>query len=258
MEIRHLRYFIAVAEELHFGRAAERLHITQPVLSQQIQVLEAELGLELFSRTKRRVQLTQAGQVLLEQTRQVLDCLEQAIQLTQRTARGEVGKLTISYTRSALHRILAKVVRVFRDRYPNVELNLIQSFTETQVEVLRTGQVDLGFLHPPIRDDSLMLEHLFDESFLVALPLDHPLLQYKAIPLHALATETIILPPRHEAPVLYDQFMNLCLQAEFHPKIQTATGGVDLVTAGMGVTFVPESFLYFSVSGVDCRPLVTS
>jgi len=259
MELRSLRYFVTVAEELHFARAAERLQITQPALSKQIAGLEKELGVQLFTRTKRTVSLTAAGQVLWEQATRLLYQADEIIQLTQRTARGEAGQLRIGFTATAAHTILPALVRDFRDRFPRVELTMLELCTEAQVAALKEGQIDIAFLHPPIDERSLKLHPILEENFVAVLPKHHPLLEYEQIPLSAFADESLIVHPRNEGPVLYDGLIQICQQAGFQPKIvqesiSTQTR-ICLVAAGIGISFVSESVQSLVGTDVVCRAL---
>lgn len=170
MELRQLLYFVTVAEQLHFGRASERLHMTQPALSKQIAALEKELGVQLFSRTKRTVNLTVAGQVLCQQAKQLLNQADKAIKLTKRAACGEVGQLSIGFTSIATHTILPELLRHFCDRFPNIELNMQELSTEAQVKALNQNQIDIGFLHPPIDERGLKLYPILSENFIAVLP----------------------------------------------------------------------------------------
>jgi DNA-binding transcriptional LysR family regulator len=244
MELHDLRYFVAVAEDLHFGRAAERLHITQPALSRQIQSLEAELDVQLFQRTKRSVQLTIAGQTFLEEARQILCHAEQAIQTTRRVARGEIGQLRLSFTASALRSVLPEMVRVFRDRYPDVQLTMNERCTHDQVIALQNHQVDVGFLYLPVDEKLLTLQPIAEEVWIVALPKGHTLATQKHLTLSALANEAFILHPRQAGAAFYDQIIQLCERSGFYPnvvqEVETSQTRVGLVAAGMGITFVPE------------------
>lgn len=262
MEFRLLRSFVAVAEELHFGRAAERLHLTQPALSKQIVVLERELGVSLLTRTKRVVQLTSAGQVFLEQAKQLLAQEETAIQLTKRTARGEIGQLTIGFTSTATYTVLPSLLRQFRDRFPNVELNLQALSTESQVAALNERKMDLAFLHPPIDERGLKLHPILEEQFLVVLPKNHPLLDYPEIPVAALANQAFIIHPRQEGSTLYDGFVRYFEQFGIRPNIVQESISLQtrvcLVAAGMGITFVSECVQSIVGTDVVCRPLTDS
>ena len=255
MKLHAFHYFVAIAEELHFGRAAARLQITQPALSRQIHRLEAELGIILLKRTKRSVELTDAGAAFLVEIRKALQQVDSAVQVAQRVARGEVGALRIAFTASSMHTVLPDILRQFRDRYPDVNLSMTEICTLDQVHSLRTETIDVGFLHPPIDDSCLNLYQLQGEKMLVALPHTHKLAGHTPLPLKALAAEAFIMHPRYEGPVLYDQFLALCKHAGFIPRIvyeetkhQTRLG---LVVAGAGITFVPESLKTMGLAGVS-------
>jgi DNA-binding transcriptional LysR family regulator len=258
MELRQLRYFTVVAEELHFGRAAERLKMTQPALSKQIIVLEKDLGVRLLARTKRVVQLTHAGQVFLEQTRSLLAQAEETIQITRRTARGEEGRLTIGVTPPATQTVLPKLLRTFSDRFPKIELNLSLLGTESQVAALNQRQLDIGFLHPPIDERGLDLYDINEEDFVAVLPQNHRLLQYEKIPLAQFAGESFLILPRHESPVIYDQFVQFCQQLGFEPTVKEVLSlqtRLCLVAAGIGISFVSESVQASVGANVVCKPL---
>jgi DNA-binding transcriptional LysR family regulator len=244
MELHDLRYFVAVAEDLHFGRAAERLYITQPALTRQIQSLEAELEVQLFQRTKRRVQLTTAGQEFLKEAKQILRHTEQAIQTAKRIARGEVGQLRLSFTPSALRGILPEIMRIFGDRYPEVRVKLTECCTKEALEAFRMERIDIGFLYPPVDEELLMLYPVVEETWIIALPKTNPLATSEQLSLKMLANECFILHPRQEGPFFYDRIIDLCQQAGFHPNVmqevvncQTRVG---LVAAGLGIAIVPE------------------
>ncbi|MBE9011064.1 LysR family transcriptional regulator [Pseudanabaenaceae cyanobacterium LEGE 13415] len=259
MELRHLRYFTIVAEELHFGRAADRLQMTQPALSKQIHSLESELGVLLFTRTKRTVQLTAAGQVFLEQAQQLLDHADRAVHLARRAARGEMGTLRLGFTTTATQTVLPAYLSKFRDRYPHVELTMQELSTEAQVQALHQHQIDLAFLHPPIDERGLTLYQIWTEPFVVVLPKHHRLVQQNAIDLRELAQEQFILHTRQEGPTLYRQFLELCQQLGFEPAIvqeaASHTTRICLAAAGQGVTFIPESIQTLVSAEVVCKPI---
>ncbi len=262
MELRHLRYFIAVAEELNFTRAAEKLHIAQPPLSQQIQHLEAELGFQLFRRTKRTVQLTAAGQVFFEEAGKILQQVDRAIQLGRQTSRGELGQLTIGFVSSAAHNVVPAILQAFRTRCPAVKLELHELTTNEQLQRLRFGQIDIGFVRPPVEEDGINSEIVFREPLIVALPETHPAADRAQVELRELSTEPFILFPRSLAPGLYDPIVSLCQQAGFSPRaaqeaIQMQTI-VSLVAAEMGVAIVPASMQNFQRSGVVYKALPES
>ena len=245
MEFRQLRYFVQVAKELHFGQAAESLGITQPALSKQIRVLEQKLGIKLFIRTKRRVQLTKAGEVFLIQSQRLLQQADTAVRLAKDAALGKIGKLKIGHTATATYTILPNLVRRFRASYPQVEIDMLELSTEAQVTALNRGDIDVGFLHPPIDSRGLTLYPILAEELMIVLPKQHALTIRESLSFADLASESFILHPRGEGPFLYDEFLKLCRQAGFEPKIvkevDTHQGRIFFVAAGMGITFLPKS-----------------
>jgi DNA-binding transcriptional LysR family regulator len=254
MELRHLRYFVTLAEELHFGRAAERLHIAQPPLSQQIRQLEVELGFQLFHRTKRTVQLTEAGQVFLGEVQQIFQQLDRAIQVGRKTSRGEMGQLVVGFVSSTAYNVLPTILRTFRTRVPDVSLELHELSTEQQLQWLREGRIDVGFLRLPVDEDTFSVATIFQEPLVVALPETHPLANGASVSLRSLSNELFIFFPRSIAPGLYDQIISLCQQADFSPTVaqeamqmQTI---VSLVAAEMGIAIVPESLQHLQRTGV--------
>jgi DNA-binding transcriptional LysR family regulator len=259
IELRHLRYFITVAEELHFGRAAARLHMAQPPLSQQIRQLEGELGFQLFHRTKRSVQLTEAGAVFLDECRRVMQQLDQAVQLGQQVSRGERGQLVIGFVSSAAYSVLPTLLQSFRAAAPDVSLELHELTTDQQVQWLRDRRMDVGLVRPPIEEPDFFLTLLFEEPLVVALPQQHPLAQQSQVSLKDLAGKPFILFPRPLAPGLYDQIISLCQQGGFSPTIvqeaiqmQTI---ISLVAAEIGVAIVPLSLQNLQRTGVVYREL---
>ncbi|NJN86397.1 MAG: LysR family transcriptional regulator [Leptolyngbyaceae cyanobacterium SL_7_1] len=259
MELRQLKYFIAVAEELHFGRAAELLHLSQPALSKQIQALEDSLDVQLFERTKHWVRLTIAGQTLLETARRILREVDAGIQVVKQVAAGETGRLKIGFTEATLFSLAPRIIRIYREQYPQVELSLTSSGTEAQVEALRTHQIDLGFVYLPIREPSLSICPLFEEVYVVALPSSHRLARQKQLSLQSLANETLIFYPRSLAPVLYANFIKCCEQAGFVPNIvqeaELAQTRLGLAAAGIGITFVLSNMQNLTAKGVVYRSL---
>ena len=262
MELRHLRYFVAVAEELHFGRAAKRLCLTQQPLSRQIKDLEEELGVELFYRTKRTVRLTEVGEIFLTETRKTLQQADRAVLIVKQASQGKIGRITVGFTGSALNIVLPNAVRQFKQLYPQIDLTLKRMQTPEQLLALDNGQIDLGLLHPPINDDGLILETIYREQLVVALPDNHSLAKdrSKPISLQQLAKESFILFPRHIGSVLYDRIINLCQQAGFNPKIlqeaipqQTILG---LVAAGIGISLIYSSVKTLGRHGVVFRDLI--
>lgn len=257
MELRHLRYFVAVAEELNFCRASERLRIAQPPLSLQIRHLEEELGAPLFNRVKRRLVLTPAGLALLEDARRMLEDAERAKRRVREVARGQAGRLAIGYVGTAMYDLLPDAVRLFRERHARVELSLEDMSTAAQVQALRRGQIQLGLLRPPINDDALETEDLVQESLMVALPEKHPLCRKSHVRLADLAQESFVLCSADFEPSLHRCYLELLKRAGFEPRIvqevthlQTQLG---LVAAGIGVSLVPSAVTYLPRPGVVYR-----
>jgi DNA-binding transcriptional LysR family regulator len=259
MELRQLRYFITVAEELHFGRAAETLHLSQPALSKQIQALEDSLGVQLLDRTKHWVRLTIAGQKFLETAHRILQEVEQGIQATRQIADGEMGRLKIGFTEATLFSLAPDIIKTYREHYPQVELIVTSGGTETHVEALRTHQIDVGFVYLPIREPSLAIRPLFEETYVAALPASHRLARQKQTALSSLANEPLIFYPRSLAPVLYANFIKCCEQAGFVPNVvqeaELAQTRLGLAAAGVGITFVLSKMQSLSAKGVIYRSI---
>ena len=258
-ELRHLRYFVAVAEELHFGRAARRLGIAQPPLSQQIRQLELRLGVSLFIRTSRQVALTPAGEALLRGARRVLAEMGLATAAARRAATGETDALRVGYTDSAALSVLPSAIRRFRETLPSVHLDLVEGSTAAQIDAVTRDLVDLAVVRGPVAQPALRTEVVLRESFLVALPESHPLGGFAEIELRALAGEPMVLFPRHLAPEFHDTIIALCRAASFTPLIgyegaeyQTI---LSLVAARLGVSLVPRSVGNLQRRGEVYRPI---
>jgi LysR family transcriptional regulator, benzoate and cis,cis-muconate-responsive activator of ben and cat genes len=254
MELRHIRYFMTVAEELHFGRAAERLHVSQPPLSQQIRQLEAELGVELFQRNQRHVQLTGAGKRYYEEVRLIFERLDQAAHFARQAAEGQTGTLAVGFVASATYALLPLLYRRFREAYPMVGLNLSELSTAEQVDALNSGQIEVGIARPPVGDSTLLTEPLVEEPLMVALPSSHAMAQKEAIALRELRSERFVLFPRRPRPGWIDVVRRACEAADFFPtvaqEVQELSSAVTLVAAGIGVALVPASAQALSLSGV--------
>jgi DNA-binding transcriptional LysR family regulator len=259
MELRQIKYFIAVAEELHFGRAAESLHLSQPALSKQIQALEDSLKIQLLERTKHSCQLTMAGKKFLETAHRILQEMEEGIQITRQVANGHLGRVRVGFTEATLFSIAPSILQTYREHYPQVDLILTSAGTETNVEALRTHRIDVGFVYLPIREPSLAIYSLDEETYLAALPSSHHLTKHKQISLQSLANEPLIFYPRLLAPVFFAHFIQCCEQAGFLPNIvQEAELGqtrLGLVAAGVGISFVLSALQNLSAKGVVYRPL---
>jgi len=259
VELRHLRYFVAVAEELHFGRAAMRLSMAQPPLSQQIRRLEAEIGAPLFSRTKRRVELTAAGRALLPEAQRLLARAEHAVRTAQRASRGESGRLAVGLVPSAGLELLPRVLRAWLARFPRVELEPRLMYPEQQVEALRTGVVQAGLLRPPVDDPDVVVEPILREPLVAALPQRHRLGRRPCVRLAELRNDTLIAFPRRVAPRYYDHFVDLCRRDGFRPRIVEQSASIPtnlgLVAAGLGVALLPAAVRVLHRRGVVYRPL---
>jgi DNA-binding transcriptional LysR family regulator len=260
VELRHLRYFVAVAEERHFGRAAARLHIAQPPLSQQIRRFEAELGEPLLYRTTRSVELSPAGEVLLERAREILAAVDSALDDARRAARGEYGRLAVGFTGSSTYALLPALAAALRTALPGVMLDLRgELLTPAQVSRLLDGSLDLGLLRPPVRERDLLTEVLRSEPLVAVLPRTHPLASEDAVPLERLKDEPFVTYPSHFRSVVHDAVEDACAAHDFkpvaaHEVAETATL-VSFVAAGLGVSLVPESVCKMTVEGAIYRPL---
>jgi DNA-binding transcriptional LysR family regulator len=262
MELRHLRYFVAVAEELHFGRAAERLHIAQPPLSRQIRDLERELGTALFERGARGVTLTVAGRAFLPEARLTIAQAERALRTAQRAAQGETGRLRVGFVDAATHSgILPDVLAFFRMHLPSIGLSLFEMDALQQADALRDGRIDLGILLSPPSDAEqwLRVETVYADPLIMALPRGHRLAKRARLSIADFATDAFVLFPRSVAPALFDEVVARCRAARFSPRVlQEAVGWhtiVSLVSAGIGVAFVPRSLRSVQHAGVVYRPL---
>ncbi len=258
MDLRQLRYFVAVAEELHFGRAAVRAGIAQPPLTQQIQKLEAELGSVLFIRGRKTV-LTEAGNVLLDYSRRILQQTEQAAEATRKAARGESGHLTVGVPPSIMLSELPATIRKYRRQYPDINFALRELSTSAIENALRSGDIDLGFLREINSAPPLISQLAFEEPVVVALPASHPLSHEKELTLTALRDEPFVFFPRHLGPAFYDKLVSFCSGAGFVPNVvQEATQWqsiICLVEAGIGISLAPGCVRRFRWAGVVYRPL---
>lgn len=247
MDLKHLRAAVAVADHLHFGRAAIALGVAQPPLSQQVKALEAELGVTLFERSTRAVRLTPAGEAFVDDARTILSTVDSAVRRARAAGRGESGELAIGMVGSAVRHPLPTIIRAFRARYPAVTLSFHVLPTTTQVERLRAATLDLGLLRPPLPGaaDDLELVSISREPLVAVLPSDHRLAARRRLAVAALADEPFVLFPRALGPGLYDEITALCRRGGFTPEpaqeaVQMPTI-VGLVAAGCGVSIVPGS-----------------
>jgi len=259
MELRHLRYFLAVAEELHFGRAAARLHISQPPLSQQIRRLERELEATLFHRTKRHVELTNAGRVFLGEARALVAQAEQAAGNAQRASRGEIGQLLVGCALWADFLNGPSIIRLFARRHPDVEVELRDLTAAEQVSALESGRIHVGILRPPVQSKGLLSERLLSESLVVAFPRGHPFRNYDRVPWRALADQPYVLCSRRRAPAFEAVVARACHEAGVTLKVRYEVEHpqtvLAIVEAGLAVSLVPASLQMVKRPGVAYRRL---
>jgi DNA-binding transcriptional LysR family regulator len=245
VELKHLTSFVAVAERLSFVRAAGQLHISQPALTGQIQKLEEELGVQLFTRNRRTVKLTEAGEVFVEEARATLARARQAADRAQKAARGEVGRLRIGFVSSAALEIVPGIVVEFRRQRPGVTLELINLRTVSQVKGLLGKTVDIGFLRLPLSNDQLSITVIHREEFAVILPKGHRFAKLKTLHIAQLRDEPFIAYGRRWAPGFFDSIVQLCTREGFSPNIIQETGemytAIALVAAGAGIAILPQS-----------------
>ena len=264
VELRHLRYFIAVAEEGHITRAAERLGMQQPPLSQRIKAIERELDVQLFRRKARGVELTEAGRVFLDHARAMLAQYDRTFESTRRAAQGEQGRLCVGVTPTGpFHPLVPLVIRTFREAFPLVSLTLEECLTPELIERLRNEQMDVAFLRTPIAEPrDLVINPLLVEPMVVALPSGHVLARSDGdgvLSLKDLVGETFIVYARQHGPAIYEETMAACLRAGFSPRLgQEApriTSALGLVAAGLGISVVPASMQRMNMDGVAYRRL---
>lgn len=259
MELRHLRYFVAVAETKHFGLAAQRLHIAQPALSHAIRQLERELGADLFTRTTRQVQLTPAGEFLYTDALRVLDSVDDSVRGVRRVVEGRQGLVRIGFTGTSAYSQLPKIARVLNEQLPEIALEIhADLLTPAQVEGLNSARLDLGVLRPPVEGEGLTLRTITTEDLVLALPADHRLVEQPDVAMGDLHTEDWVLyTDTHSA--MNDAMLRACRAAGFAPRHRhtaPSTGVLlALVSAGLGVTLVPESVRNAPPAGVVFRDL---
>lgn len=259
MDRRRLECFIALAEELHFHRAADRCHMTQPAMSQQLRLLEQQLQAQLANRNKRRVSLTRAGEVFLQEARHIVRQMDTAAQLVRRTDRGELGHLRVGVTSPALYVVFPEILALFRQQLPDVSVLVEEMTTAEQEQALRDGRIQIGIGHPPLDDPSLACEMIARSAFNLVLAEDNPLSRKPQLELADLASEHFILFPRKIGPKLYDTIIGLCRSAGFSPMVileaYPAQSIIALACAGYGVGFIASPLQRLPRPGVVYRPL---
>ncbi len=259
MDLRHLRYFIAVAEEQNIGRAAARLHISQPPLTRQIQQLEDELGAKLFLRTPRGVELTGAGELFLEEARNIRALVEQATERARHAGQGRLGRLDVAIFGSGILDAIPKLLLAFRSRYPDVNVVLHTMSKVEQIEALRQRRISVGFNRILAAQEDIEVDPVLTEDLLLAVPADHPLARQSEVRFTALKYHPMIVFPTGARPSFIDQVISLCGASGFEPQIAQEVGdtltGVALVASGFGVCLVPESATTLQLPGVVYRKL---
>ncbi|MGN6320318.1 MAG: LysR substrate-binding domain-containing protein [Dyella sp.] len=264
IELRHLRYFVAVADTLHFGKAAERLGMSQPPLSQQIRQLEDAVGARLLTRTNRRVALTEPGRVFLAEAREILARTDHAVDLVRRAQRGELGELRIGFTRSTpLSQDIPGAIFAFRQRFPAVHLQLEEMNSLQQIDALLERRLQVGILRPGTLPKTLLSKRLFRDPLVAVVRSDHPVLQRVntrgKLSMKMLAQEPFVVFSRSAGAGVREQVMNLCREAGFAPRIsqeaREASTIIGLVAAGFGVAILPQSCDHIHVEGVTYVPL---
>lgn len=260
MELRHLRYFVAVAEDMHFGRAAKRLHIVQPALSKQIAALERELGVTLISRTKHRIAFTPAGQAFFEEALDILRRVDHATRTAKMTESGAIGSLDIGFNGPAMLTVLPPLLREHRERYPGVRFVLHELPSAPLVRRIKDGALDAGFVYPYPPDETLQFVTVLREPFIVGLPESHALAEESEIDLADCADDTFVLVSRSGSPGFFDQCLSLCQGYGFSPAVieegNSPAARYGMVSAGIGVTVVAASAVHAPFPGVVFRPLV--
>jgi DNA-binding transcriptional LysR family regulator len=257
MDVRTLACFVAVAEDLHFRRAAERLHLTQPALSMRIRSLEDEIGAPLLERDRRHVALTPAGAAFLDHARAAVGHAAQAKAEALRAARGEAGQLRLGFTVIAFYGVLPEAVRAFRERFSGVDIELQEMNSPLQEAALAAGEIDLGIVHPPLDTPGLAVRPLSHDELVLALPASHPLAARARVPLAALRGEPFLIAPRRIGPNIYDRVIAYFQAAGFSPSIvqevTPMTTLIGLVAAGVGMGFVTEPMASIARRGVIYR-----
>ncbi|NKQ52026.1 LysR family transcriptional regulator [Amycolatopsis sp. K13G38] len=260
MELRHLTSFLAVAEELHFGRAARRLRMAQPPLSQQIRLLEKELGVQLFERNTRSVRLTSAGEAFVAPVRRVFEELDQAERVVRAAGRGEYGRVTIGFAGASSHESLPTLTRAVRAAHPGLELVMRgQTYANVALAKVADGSLDLGFVRLPVTTPGIRTRVVDEEEMLCALPSDHPLTGLDRVPIGDLAGQPFVSFPANAGSTLRDATVRACADAGFAPRIvQEAPDSytiLALVAAGVGVTLTLTSCQHIQQTGLVYRPL---
>jgi DNA-binding transcriptional LysR family regulator len=259
MELRQLRYFVAVAEEQSVRRAAARLHVAPPSISVQIHQLEAEMSVNLFSRERRRIKLTEAGHVFLHQARTVLRQLKRGVNLAQQADNGEIGHLSIGYVAGALFLVLPKIVPLFKKTWPNVHLTFQSMTGAQQCAALLAEEIDLGFATPPIPEDQFDLHELVKEPFAIAVPAGHRLARKRTVSIMDLSGEPLVQASRAQNPDLHAEIAALFQRAgavmNVAVELEDSLSMTGFVAMGLGCSFVPDYARWFNRNDIMYKPL---
>lgn len=259
MELRQLRHFVALAEEMHFGRAASRLFITQPALSNSVIRLEEEMGVRLFDRGSKSMEMTLIGRAMLERAREIVTLEEKLLKFAHAMAAGSAGFIDVGFTSTLLFRGLTDVLNEFARSFSEIELSVRELSTQTQLDMLRNGRLDVGFINSPVAPAGLESLVLFEERFVACLPQTHPLARKREIDVKELRDDVFVMFSRDPSPAYYDHVIALCGSGGFQPKVRVAAAlvlsVVALVASGVGVSLVPESVSKAGIDGVVYVPI---
>ena len=262
MELKSLKSFVVVAEQLSFIRSARLLHLSQSALTEQIQKLEEELGVQLLIRDRRSVKLTDVGMVFLAEARATLTCARQAVERVQTATTGEIGRLRIGFVSSAALEVVPGIVVAFKSQFPGVTLDLTYQRTSSQIKGLISESIDVGFVRLPLSHDELTIRVIHREPFVVVLPNGHPLANEAQIRLLQVQNEKFVAYGRRWAPGFYDAVLQMCTREGFSPEIIQETGemstAVALVAAGVGIAILPQSVVLTQSQNVVVKPLPSS
>jgi DNA-binding transcriptional LysR family regulator len=254
VDLRQIRSFITLAEELHFGRAASRLHIAQPALTQQLKSLEQDLQVQLLFRSKREVRLTPAGQNFLRNARLLIEQAQLTVSQAQQVHRGEHGSVSIGYTPLALFCVLPELLNGLCSIVPNVHPNLIQMTASEQEEALRFGRINAGLLQTPLEDPTIVVEHILTLDYIAVVPAHHPLASQPFLRSSDFRNQPLVIPSRAVAPRIHEELTAMCAEAGFEPRFvaesSPAQSLISLVAAGIGIGFIAAPFKRFARNGV--------
>lgn len=259
MELRQLRHFVFLAEEMHFGRAAARLFITQPALSTSVMRLEEEMKIRLFERDSKTVALTLVGRLMLARAKEIVSLTDKLEQFSHAVAAGGAGVVEVGFTGTLLFRGLAPILKNFRDTFPQIELSVRELTSQVQIDMLRTGRLDAAFVSSPVPPAGLSSFVLFEERFVACLPEGHPLAGKSQIDLRQLQDAEFVMLSRDASPAYYDHIVAMCAATGFQPNVSIVAAHVPsivaLVASGIGVSLMPESVGKLGIPGAVFVPL---